>query len=341
MASNPLPQPQRRKGFTPFPNDVLLDWPRLLSGNAQIFTVMYLNSETTGAVRTRGTEPPYWSRPINNEELAGFARCSVRAIQLAVDELVERKVIERKSSFRGAFRYHIPFDVWPSLPDRPTNVVPISAESEEPEEESEEESRPTGQVVPVFSKPQRLRGGARPRPKELPGAASKLRVTSNGEIEYMGTLCDGVLSIELNIPKGEDSAKGSHKTFQNRDPKSNKTHVGVVDDRAFAQFERAARKAELSFSKSDLVAMHKQWAKLSAEERATATQGLLDRAAAGEYSNPTYRPLPQNYLAKRMWERAIRKPAGKAEAKMDERRRNWELAHKMLREDAARKAGRS
>jgi hypothetical protein len=341
MASNPLPQPQRRKGFTPFPNDVLLDWPRLLSGNAQIFTAMYINSETTGAIRARGTEPPYWSRPLSTEELAGFACCTVRAIQLALDELVARKVIERKSSLHGAFRYHIPFEAWPALPDRPTNVVPISGESEEPEEESEEErKRPAGQVLPVFSKPQRLRGGARPRPKELPAAASKLRVTSDAEIEYSGTICDGVLFLEFKVPRGEQKAGGARSISQTGEAKSNKTHTGVVDDRGFAQFERASRKVELSFSKSDLVAMHKQWQKLSAEERDLATQGLLDRGAAGEYSNPTYRPLPQNYLAKRMWERAIRKTAGRAGTDDEFRQKAERLLAQARARDAADRSRR-
>jgi hypothetical protein len=307
MASVTVLQPQRRKGFTPFPNDVLLDWPRLLSGNAQIFTVMYLNSETTGAVRTRGTEPPYWSRPITTEELAAFACCTTRAIQLALDELAARKVIERKGT-----RYHIRFDTWPRLPDRPATVVPISADAEEPEEDTDTETL-AGQVIPVFSKPQRLRGGARPRPKELPAPAGRLRVTCNSEVEYSGTLCDGTLFLEFTVPKGEQEGNAKRNIFQKTGSKSNKPHTStLIDDAGFARFERAARKVELSFSKSDLVAMHKQWVKLSADEQAAATQGLLDRAAAGEYSNPTYRPLPQNYLARRMWERAIRKPAGTA-----------------------------
>jgi hypothetical protein len=309
MASNPLPQPQRRKGFTPFPNDVLLDWPRLLSGNAQIFTVMYINSETTGAIRARGTEPPYWSRPLSTEELAGFACCTVRAIQLALDELVARKVIERKGA-----RYHIPFETWSRLPDRPPTVVAISGDAEEPEEDTEAETL-AGQVIPVFSKPQRLRGGARPRPKELPAPAGRLRVTCNSEVEYSGTICDGTLFLEFTVPKGEQEGNGKRNIFQKTESKSNKQHTGtLIDDAGFAQFERAARKVELSFSKSDLVAMLRQWQKLSPGDRDLATQGLLDRGAAGEYSNPTYRPLPQNYLAKRMWERAIRKPAGKADS---------------------------
>ena len=129
MSTQPIPEPQRRKGFTPFPNDVLLDWPRLLSGNAQVFTVMYINSETTGAVRAPGTKPPYWSRPISTDEFAAFGRCTVRAIQLALDDLVARKVVEKKSSLHGAFRYHIPFETWAKLPDRPTRLSVPAAKS--------------------------------------------------------------------------------------------------------------------------------------------------------------------------------------------------------------------
>jgi hypothetical protein len=299
---------------------------------------MYINSETTGAVRAPGTKPPYWSRPISTDEFAAFGRCTVRAIQLALDDLVARKVVEKKSALHGAFRYHIPFETWAKLPDRPTNVVPIS-EPEEPEEETAEYESKRAGALPVFSKPQRLRGGARPRPKELPAAASKLRVTSDSEIEYSGTICDGILFLEFKVPKPDGQASQKRNSFQNDDAKSKKTHAGVVDDRDFAAFVRAARKAELPFSSVDLVAMHKAWSKLSPEEHTLATQGLIDRHAAGQYSDPTYRPLALNYLAKRMWERAIRRPAGKAEAKMEQRRRNWEEARKLALE-IDRKAGR-
>src|SRR5271170_921722 len=340
MSSQPIPEPQRRKGFTPFPNDVLLDWPRLLSGNAQVFTVMYLNSETTGAVRARGTDPPYWSRPISTEELAGFGRCTPRAIQLALDDLAARKVIERKKSLHGMYRYHIPFDAWSGLPDRPSNVLPISGESEEPEEETGEGANLAGQVLPVFSKPQRLRGGARPRPKELPTAVGKLRVTSDGEIEYSGTICDGVLFLEFKVPKTGNEA-GQKRSSQRIDgPKSNKSQAGTIDDPLFSQFLNTCKKCGLSFSPPDIEKTYRQWLKLPADERPKTIQGLLDRLAAGEYSDPTYRPLPQNYLKNQTWLRVVRRPAGKAEAKMQDRRRNVADALRLAHE-IDRKAGRS
>ena len=340
MASLPIPEPQRRKGFTPFPNDVLLDWPRLLSGNAQVFTVMYLNSETTGAVRTRGTDPPYWSRPISTEELASFARCTVRAIQLALDDLAGRGVIERKKSLNGASRYHIPFDVWSRLPDRPPTVQPISGESEEPEEETGEGATLAGQVLPVFSKPQRLRGGARPRPKELPTAVGKLRVTSDAEIEYSGTICDGVLFLEFKVPKGGQAKPAERNIFRGTDAKSNKPQSTLVDDPLFSRFIATCRKVGLSFSPSDIEASYRQWVKVDAAERPKTIQGLLDRLAAGEYTDPTFRPLPQNYLKKQTWLRAVRRPAGKSDRANDARRRMVQGALAIARE-IDRKAGRS
>lgn len=312
MATQVLPAPQRRKGFTPFPNDVLLDWPRLMSGNAQIFTVMYINSETTGAARARGTQPPYWSRPISTEEFAGFARCTVRAIQLAIDDLVARKVIERKGATGSVCRYHLPLETWPALADRPSTVVSIES-AEEPEEETEEEAAARAKgAIPVFTKPQRLRGGARPRPKELPAAASSLRVTADSEVEYSGTLCNGILSLEFKIPKGEYSAKRGEKDFAGFGSKPHKTHAGVVDDKDFKRFVHVAREVGLPFSGVDLSSTYQAWEKLTPADRAAAIQGLTDRQAAGEYDNPTFRPLPQNYLKRRMFERVIREPAGKA-----------------------------
>ena len=96
---------------------------------------------------------------------------------------------------------------------RPATVVPIS-EAEEPEEETAEDEAERAGALPVFSKPQRLRGGARPRPKELPAAASKLRVTSDSEIEYSGTICDGILFLEFKVPKPDGQARQSEIYFR-------------------------------------------------------------------------------------------------------------------------------
>lgn len=323
MSSQPLPQPERRKGFTMYQNDVLLDWPRLASGDAQVFLLMYVNSETTGAARAPKTKAPYWSRPISIEELAGFARCTVRAIQLASDDLSNRGVIERKKSGAGAWKFHIPFETWPNLPDRPPKVVCISDEAEDAEEDTDDATSTKGTVIPVFEKPQRVKPGARPRPKELPAAAGKLRLCSTHEIEYTATLCDGLLQVELTVTdQGKPEAK--RNSFRFEDGNSNKTKRNdffLPQIESFQTFERACRLAGLSYSKVDLKDMLAEWRGLSAEDQAKAVQGLADRKAAGEFDNPMYRPLPVNYLAKRIWERAVRKRMSKADQKADEVRR--------------------
>ena len=323
MSSQPIAVPdRRRRGFTPIPNWNLPDWSRLLAG-AEFPIVMYITSQSDGAVRPRGTEAPYWTPPISTEELADVARCTIRAVQGALDDLVSRKVIERKKGVGGAgfYRYHVPWPTWESLPDRPRQgPIPISGDPEEPEEEPADEPQPTGVVVPVFEKPQRLKGGARPRAKELPAPAGKLRVTADSEIEYTGTICDGVLSLEFKVPRGEQEAGVKRKSFRSTDDNSNNSLERVVDDAKFRAFEQACRRAKLSWSSSDLGAMYKVWCGLSPGDRDAAIQGIVDRAAAGEFSDPRYCPLPQNYLQKRIWERAVRKSAGATKGDIEAQR---------------------
>ena len=314
MSTNPLPQPQRRKGFTPFPNDVMQDWPRLVSGDAQVFSVMVIVSETVGAVRERGTAPPYWSRPISNDELAGFCRCTVRAIEMALKDLLARKVLLRKRA-SGGYAYHVPFETWPDLPDRPPKVVSISGDDVEDQLDDDGPADSLkGKVMPVFEKPQRVRGGARPRAKELPAAASKLRLTSNEEIEYTAHMCDGQLNIELNITAAEQiKSEAKRNGFRSDGGKSQITKHGDAGDAArFGEFQQACNVAGLSGSRADIHAAAKQWQLLTPAEQGAAVKGVLDRHKAGEYDNPTYRPLPQNFLARRHWERAVRKPLARA-----------------------------
>jgi hypothetical protein len=337
VATQAIPQPQRRKGFTPFPNDVLLDWPRLASGDSQVFTLMYLNSETTGAARAPKTAPPYWSRPITTEELAAFARCSVRAVQLAVEDLAGRKVIERKRASGGAWLYHIPFDKWPRLPDRPPKVVLISGDAEDAEEDTDPDASSTkGQVIPVFDKPQRVRAGARPRPRELPAAAGKLRLTSSSEIEYTASLCDGLLMVDLRVPEGETKANTKRNKFRFDPGKSKKTQetaLALAGGESFGVFVGMASSAGLYLPDTDSVElrrMQKFWAALTAADQTACLTGIAKRVDAGEFDDPTFRPFALNYLTKRKWLQPIRAAASKAARKSAEIRRQAQRLDEIL-----------
>jgi hypothetical protein len=204
---------ERRRGFTPLPNQSLPDWPRLVSGDAQMLSILFINSELH-LPRKTGEPALKWTRPISKEELAAFVRCTVRAIEIAFKDLLARKVLLSKKAGPGVWRYAIPFETWPELPDRPWKVVPI-VESEQAEEETEEEAKkPRGEVIPVYSKPQKLRAGTRSRPKDVPGIVGKLQLEAGSEIEFDARLCDGILTVRA---KGELAAnEGRTKGAENR-----------------------------------------------------------------------------------------------------------------------------
>ena len=319
MAANPLPrpEPQRRGGFTPLPNECLWDWSRLVSGDAQILSILFINSEIH-TLRKKGSPVPKWTgRAITNEELAQFARCTVRAIEIGVGDLVARKVIERKKTARGHV-YSIPFASWAELPDRPSKVVTLG-EAEDAEEESEDEAKkPKGQVFAVFSKPQKVRPGTRTRPKELPAAAGRLQFEAETEIEFDARMCDGILTIR---------AKGESGTGTKGEEKRNRLRVDSTQlpsnqqPSNFHVYENAWLKHGINAAPGDWSEARAAWSQLSMEEQLAAVKGVLDRFEQGEYDDPRFIQLPQNYLRKKLWMRPVRPrkaPAHKAGVFRDE-----------------------
>ena len=82
------------------------------------------------------------------------------------------------------------------------------------------------------------------------------------------------------------------------------------------------------------------WNILSAEERLRAVQGVTDRFEQGEYDDPKFIPLPQNYLRKKLWMRPVRpRKTEKVKVFRDEAtvKAAHELARAKDREIAARK----
>jgi len=202
---------ERRKGFTPLPNECLWDWSRLVSGDAQVLSILYINSELHPP-RDPGVPAPKQTRVIPNEELAAFARCTVRAVELGMGDLMARHVVEGKKVGPGRYRYSIPFQTWPELPDRPAaKVVALTVESRPADEEAPEEiKRPRGQIEAIYEHPQIVRPGTRTRKKEFPGAksASWFQTENEGQIdqEVYPYLCDGVLVIRI---KGKEQTNST------------------------------------------------------------------------------------------------------------------------------------
>jgi hypothetical protein len=309
--------PQRRRGFTPFPNEALLDWPRLVSGDAQFLSLILINSETLGVPRDRGTEPPKWSRAITTEEFAAFAHCTVRAIEIALADLSDRKVIERKKVPGKGFAYHIPFNTWPDLPDRPApkRAELVTMPESEPAEEETQPEKTTAK--PVAGPKQSVKPNTSTRPVELPCPVIKLRwERSNNGFEYESYALNGILTIR---PIWQEKANAK-STKGEQSPKSTSGSVAAnlkIPHVSFEKFEDMALKCQLPASKSDLVKTRKIWAgaltpdgwdaPMNAEDRANAFKGLEDRFISGEYpAKPEYRKLLVNYLKDRVWERKPR-----------------------------------
>lgn len=131
----------------------------------------------------------------------------------------------------------------------------------------------------------------------------------------------GIKSIEHpNTPKGtlNGLAEGSYEKHPTRAlralasslspgfevKKSEDGPKSILDD--FEEFRLACSEVELPFSDADLVFARIEWFRLDFEQKLCAIKGLHLRKQCGEYDDPGFRPLPQNYLSKRMWERPLR-----------------------------------
>lgn len=173
--------------------------------------ILFLNGELH-APRDAGSPDPKWTRAITNEELAAFCRCTIRAIEIAFKDMLDRKVIVRKKG-SGGFCYGVPFETWPDLPDRPpAKVVAMPTLEPKPaeEESADEAQRPRGQIEPIFTEPQTIKPGGRTRKKELPNgkSASWFQVENQGQVpqQFYPYLCDGVIVIRL---KSEEQANST------------------------------------------------------------------------------------------------------------------------------------
>lgn len=82
-----------------------------------------------------------------------------------------------------------------------------------------------------------------------------------------------------------------------------KNKNSLLDD--FGKFEQACRDVELPFSAKDLAISRDVWKRLDYEQKLKAIKGLYERRDAGEFLDPAFRPLPQNYLD-RVFERPVR-----------------------------------
>ena len=103
----------------------------------------------------------------------------------------------------------------------------------------------------------------------------------------------------------------------------------VEDD--FVPFLEGCANCGLSCSGADIEAARQLWQTLTTEDRMAAAQGLYARKQSGEWDDPTFRPLPDNYIRKRIWLRELRPRAGPGTTETKANREFRERAERALR----------
>lgn len=105
----------------------------------------------------------------------------------------------------------------------------------------------------------------------------------------------------------------------------------------FGPFLAAATECGLPASETDIQSAKFEWRSLDLEQKRLAIKGLHDRLVAGEFSDPAFRPLPQNYLKKRLWQRPVRASPRTAPSKSD---RMMEIFYENMAEKLAKEQQR-
>ena len=332
--TNPL-----ANGFVPTPRAGWKHWFRLLSGDAQHGCILYIENETVGARRRKGTPPPEWSCPISCEEIAQFTHCSVRAIEVAIKELVHRKVLERRGP-KGSSEYRIAFENWPTLPDRPMPQLVRKTETQPAQQETEEETKKTADQagVPVYAKPQRMRPGAT-KPQPLPSFPKKLRLRADTDMDFDAVIRGDVLDISVFL-RGEQTNSTAVYDSVSSPPSScsdlRSLFASTVSQDDFQVFESEWLSHGVNAGVNDWAKARQRWVGLSTEERIAAVNGVRERFAAGEY--PRWLPLPGNYLENKTWYRPVRKQVS---SKEEERRAHYSRVIEQARERDRAEAQRS
>lgn len=300
-----------KKGTAPTPHAYLTILPSRLTesqwtilGLIQIRTLAWEKDKELGAYRFF-TE---W-RVVKSSELEQEAGLSTTAVACALRDLRELGLIETRER-RGKptlFRVCVdPMGNYATLPKLNPRVVSIkhnagvrnrSTAEEKRKVEAAiilqpidiEEETPTDQTVPL----------------RLLGFCRNCRKFDLHRIIAMPAPGDLIPKSDFSHARaGPSPPKTSKMNINETTPETSKD-IYASD---FAKFLEAATDAGLPASEVDLAVARREWDQLDFNEKQAALMGLAARVEAGEYSDPAFRPLPQSYLKKKIWQRPVRQP---------------------------------
>jgi hypothetical protein len=88
-------------------------------------------------------------------------------------------------------------------------------------------------------------------------------------------------------------------------------------DRTWSQFRAAALAVGMRASAEELKRLQSAWIGLDEEQKQAAVEGIAQRVQSGEYSDPAFVPLLENYVRKRLWTRPLRPKAHPPPQRLD------------------------
>ncbi len=143
--------------------------------------------------------------------------------------------------------------------------------------------------------------------------SASVRNTANVRRRY-----DKPTTVEESYPSGSTTRGRANESESVSDSEGGSKELSLQDD--FHRFTEACAIAEMVGSESDLFMARTWWVRLDLADRLAAVAGIKDRVAAGEYDEARYRPLPQNYLQQKLWQRTIRPRAAPMPEKIHTKR---------------------
>jgi hypothetical protein len=277
---------------------------------------------------TINTAVPARTRWISYDEFAAYCDCTIRAVEYAVSDLLKRGVIKlvQKAQGKGC-SYSVPYEAWPELAAQ-SKIVPIS----EPAEEEPEPTAPPRRTVPVIENWRSISPGGRTKAVRLLNAVFQFRVRSHDGTLYRSQIVDDVLEVEVSNGAKEERSPQKTKLLKNSTPEGNGTNY--VSENGFDKFEDCWLSRGINAGLNDWAEARKIWARLDIQERLSAVEGIRIRFEQGEYDDPSFIPLPQNYLANQSWMRPVRrrKKASSIDQKDAELKARYERGVQRIRE---------
>jgi len=326
---------RKQSGFTRLYNVALNELGRITSGKTEVMCVLRALQEYEYA-RYYHRDP----RPISAEDFADLAGddVDVSGVRKALKDLCDRGVLKRKESCsRGKHVYSVPYKDWQKLPTFvvPKKTIQSSEALDSADDTENSELEANGKIIPqemeADDEPvrlsERLSEGRFSRRHEFPRSANSFRVKSErGPLEYRAVFRNDCLDVIIEPGQARETlappreaalsppapiANGKGAPFDDFGRENIRTAL------RFAVFQEAATRAGLPASSYQWSEAEKLWRDLSTEDCIAAVQGIDERITAGEFAEAAFRPRPNSYLKKRIWELPVRPQKISAQAARD------------------------